>query len=82
MAHRFVDNKEIKVNRGRKRRRSYTYILYLKRPSIQDAYKVPQRLRVGRGTYAAINAGDEIAIEIGPGRLGFPWYKNVQKKSW
>ncbi len=76
-----VTAKNIVVHRGRRGSKSYTYKLSLAYAGSPSAtkWRIPTTLRVNPGTYRSLLTGDRIRIHIGQGRLGFPWYRGIEK---
>lgn len=76
--HRKISDVHRQEHRGRKGRKYYTYHLYFYPDQNADGpYDIPPHLKVNLAVWRDAAEGKTARIEIGPGWLGFPWYRAI-----
>jgi hypothetical protein len=68
---------EVRVDRGRRNRRSYSYHLWLVQEGELPEVPLPQEIEVTKQLCTATSPGDVVQISVGRGRWGIPWYRQI-----
>lgn len=81
---RTVDYCEVRVHRGKRGRKSYSYHVWLVPEADRRGPSLPPDVQVQRAFCDAASEGSEITFEIAPGRWGIPWYRamHVNGETW
>lgn len=68
----------IEQTERRKHRRSTSYYLVLGPASASESIALPRKVRVSYALYSRARAGGNVVFELGRGRLGLPWYRDIR----
>ncbi|MDB4960065.1 MAG: hypothetical protein JWP01_64 [Myxococcales bacterium] len=68
---------EVRVQRGRRNRQSYSYHLWLAQEGEVPDVPLPQEIEVTKRLCDVTTPGDVVQISVGRGRWGIPWYRKI-----
>lgn len=63
-------------------RRGGTRTRYHVHVTSRGSLQIPSPLQVPSGVYESLNPGTLITVEVGPGRLGYPFFKRMNGRDW
>ncbi len=69
-----VEKKWTETHRSRRGKRTTHHVRI--HPE-SDNFKLPRKIQISSSLYYSLREGEFINIELGPGRLGFPWYRSI-----
>lgn len=77
LVNRTTTHCEKRVHR-RRRRTSYSYHVWLEPTAETQGPALPESIQLSREVCEASTPGGAVAITVGPGRWGLPWYRQIQ----